>query len=66
MVEKGLQLAAAMDNAKDKHVLVFNTVDDDILAHRQAAASGAEIVIAGASGIGKAGKHEKTVCDGVN
>jgi hypothetical protein len=66
VVEKGLQVAAAMDDAKDKHVLVLNTVDDDILTHRHAAASGAEIVIAGTSDIGEAGKHEKTASDGVN
>ncbi|MGD0010820.1 MAG: hypothetical protein ABSE93_20040 [Terriglobia bacterium] len=64
-VEKGPQVAA-MDDAKDKHVLVFNTVKDDILPHSHAAASDAEFVIAGTSDIGEARKHEKTVGDGVN
>ena len=48
-----------MHDAKDKRVLVFDTVNDDIFPHGHAAVSGAEIFIAGTSDIGKAGKHEK-------
>jgi hypothetical protein len=55
-----------MYDAKDKHILVFNTVNDDILPHSHASASGAEIVIAGTSDVGEARQHEKTVGDGVN
>ena len=66
MVEKGLEIAAAMYDAKDKHVLVFDTVNDDILPHSHAASSGAEIVIAGTSDIGEARQHEKAVGEGVD
>ncbi|MFZ0963865.1 MAG: hypothetical protein WAO35_23625 [Terriglobia bacterium] len=66
VAEKGLQVAAAMYDAKDKHVLVFDTVNDDILPHRHAAASGTEIVIAGTSDIGEARRHEQAVGEGVN
>src|SRR5208282_6516825 len=63
VVEKGLEIAAAMYEAKDKHFHVFNTVNDDILPHSHAAASGAEIVIAGTSDVGEAREHEKAVAE---
>jgi hypothetical protein len=66
VVEKGLEIAAAMCDAKDKYFHVFNTVNDDILPHSHAAASGAEIVIAGTSDIGEARQHEKAVGEGVD
>jgi len=66
VLEKGLEIAAAMHDAKDKHVHVFNTVNDDILPHCYAAASGAEIVIAGTSDLGEARQHEKAVDEGVD
>jgi hypothetical protein len=66
VLEKGLEIAADMHDAKDKHVHVFNTVNDDILPHCHAAASGAEIVIAGTSDIGEARQHEKAVGEGVD
>ncbi len=55
-----------MHNTQDKHVPVFNTVNDDIFAHDRAAASGTEILIAGTSDVGEAGKDKKSVCDGVD
>jgi hypothetical protein len=66
VVEKGFEMAAAMYDAKDKYFHVFNTVNDDILPHSQAAASGAEIVIAGTSDIGEARQHEKAVGAGLD
>jgi len=66
VAEKGLDLAAAMDYAKDKGVLVFDAVNDDVLAHGKATSSGAEIFSAGTSDIGKAGQREETVGDSVN
>jgi len=59
VTEKGLQVAATMYDAKHKHVLVFDTVNEDILPHSHAAASGAEIVIAGTSDIGKPASMKK-------
>jgi hypothetical protein len=55
-----------MHHAKDKRVSVLDRVNDDILPHGHTAASGAEIVIAGTSNVGEAGKHEKAFCDGVD
>ena len=52
--EKGIQVTAAMHNTQDKHVPVFNTVNDDIFAHDHAAASGTEILIAATSDMGEA------------
>jgi hypothetical protein len=66
VVEKGLEISAVIYDAKDEHFLVFNTVNDDILPHSHAAASGAEIVIAGTSDIGEARQHEKAVGEGVD
>ena len=40
MAEKHIKVAPAMHDTQDKHVLVFDTVNDDIFAHGQAAASG--------------------------
>jgi hypothetical protein len=46
MAEKHIKVAPAMHDTQDKHVLVFDTVNDDIFAHGQAAASGPKIFIA--------------------
>jgi len=56
VAEKRLQVAAAMHDAKDQRVLFLDIVNDDILPHGHAAASGAEIFVAGTSDIGEAGK----------
>ena len=56
MAEKHIKVAPAMHDTQDKHVLVFDTVNDDIFAHGQAAASGPKIFIAGTSDIKEAGK----------
>jgi hypothetical protein len=55
-----------MHNTQDKSILVFDTVNDDIFPNGHAAASGAEIFIAGTSEIEEAGEDEETVCDGVD
>ncbi len=55
-----------MRDTKNKHVLGFKAVHDDVLAHSQASASNPEIFIAGTPDIGKAGEVKKTICDGVN
>ena len=55
-----------MHDAKDKHVLVFDAVDNHVFSHGQTAVSGAEIFLPGTTDIGEAGKREETVCDGVD
>jgi hypothetical protein len=64
--EKGVQVTAAMHNTQDKHVPIFNTVNDDIFAHNRAAASGTEILIAGTSDMGETGKDKESVCDRID
>ena len=66
MAEKHIKVAPAMHDTQDKHVLVVNTVNDDVFAHGQAAASRAKIFIAGASDIKEAGEKQETICDGVD
>jgi hypothetical protein len=56
MAEKHIKVAPAMHDTQDKRVLVVNTVNDDIFAHGQAAASRTEIFISGASDIKEAGE----------
>ena len=48
-----------MRDTKDKHVLAFKAVHDDVLAHSHASASNPKIFIAGTADIGKAGKEKK-------
>ncbi len=55
-----------MHNTKDKHICVFDVVDNNVFPHSQAAVPGAEIFFARTSDIGEARKCEETVCDGVN
>jgi hypothetical protein len=55
-----------MDDAKDKQVMVFDAAHNHIFSHGQAAASGAEIFLAGTTDIRETRKREETVCDGVD
>jgi hypothetical protein len=66
VAEKSLNAAPAMHDAQDKRLLIFDTVDDDILAHRQAAVSGTKIFLAGTSDAGEATEHKETVRDGID
>jgi hypothetical protein len=54
-----------MHDAKDKRGLVFHAVHNQVLSHRQAAVTGAE-VLSRTSDIGEAGKREETVRYGVD
>ena len=56
MAEKHIKVAPAMHDTQDKRILVFDTVNDDVFAHDQAAASRAKIFIAGASDIKETGE----------
>jgi hypothetical protein len=49
-----------------QHVLLFDAVDDDILAHGKTAQPWAQILIAMASDMRVAGKEIETLRDGVN
>ena len=56
MAEKRIKVAPAMHDTQDKHIPVFNTVNDDMFPHGQAAASRAKIFIAGAPDIKESGE----------
>ncbi len=47
VAEKPVEVAVAVDDAKDQGVVIFDAIDDDIFAHGEAAASVAEILITG-------------------
>jgi len=66
VAEQRLQLASAIDDAKDRRVLVFDAVHNHVFAHGEAAEAGAEIFLAWPSDIGEAGKRKETVRDGIN
>jgi hypothetical protein len=55
-----------MDHTKDENILSLDAVHDDIVANSNASRSGAEILVAGAAEVRKAGQKEKTVRDGIN
>jgi hypothetical protein len=54
--EKHIKVAPAMHDTQDKNVPIFNTINDDVVAHGQAAVSRAKIFIAGPSDIKEAGE----------
>src|SRR5713101_4154034 len=64
--EQGFSITSPMDHTKDENVLSLDAVHDDIVANSNAPRAGAEILVAGAPEVLKAGKKEKTVRDGVN
>ena len=66
VTEKSLELTAGVNDAQNKHVLVFDKIQNRIFANGKAPVAGAEIFLAGTSHIGKAGKREEAVCNGVD
>jgi hypothetical protein len=55
-----------MCDPKNEDIVGFDAIDDNVLTHGEAAAPEAEILIAGPSHVGEAGKQNETVRDGVN
>src|SRR5437660_12853536 len=64
--EQCFEIASSMHHAKNKNVLTFDTVDDDVLTRGDAARPGAEIFIAASSNIGEGGQEKETASDCVN
>lgn len=54
-----------MHYAENRNVLAFDTVDDHILTHGDAAGTGTEPFIAGSSNIGEAGQKNESAGDRV-
>lgn len=55
-----------MNHAKNENVLAFDTIDDNVFAHGEAARPDAEIIVAGASGVREAGEKKETAGNPVN
>jgi hypothetical protein len=47
--EQPFHITAAVRDVKDQHVLAFDTIDDDLLAHGKAAPAGTQLLIATAA-----------------
>ena len=61
--QSGLDVPKHMEN---QHVLLFDAVDDDILAQGKTTQPWAQILIATAPDMRVAGKEIEMLCDGVN
>jgi hypothetical protein len=55
-----------MRHAKDQHVIVVDTIDDDVFADRKTSRSHAEIIITGAAKVWMAGEEKESAGDGVD
>ena len=65
MAEKRLKLTPAVHDAEDERVFVFDAVHNYVFAYPKPAVAGAEVFLARTPDVGKAGKHEETICDGM-
>ena len=64
--QQGLDISAAPEHLKNQHVVLFDAVDDDILAHGKTPQARAQILIAVASDVRVSGKKIETLGDGIN
>jgi len=51
---------------KNQHLLIFNAVDDDVLAREKTPQARTQILVAASSNVGVTGKKKKPVGDGIN
>src|SRR5207302_10838273 len=61
-----LNVPGAAHDVYDRHVLGFDTIDDEVLAYCEASQAGTQILIAAASDVLVAGKKKKTRSDQIN
>ena len=66
MSKERFNVTAATHDVEDEHVLGFNAVDDDVLAHGKTAQPWAQVSIATTSEVWINGKKKKPVGDGIN
>src|SRR5208337_3727322 len=59
-------VSSSMHNAKNQHVVILDTVNDDVFAHGKTTRANAKLVFAGPAQIWVAGKKKKSVSDGIN
>jgi hypothetical protein len=64
--EQILNLASPMNHAKNQYIRAFDAIDNDVLAHNEAAQAHAKIIVAGTFGIWEAGEKNETVGYRVN
>ena len=57
-IEEVFEVALAVDYAEDGDIGADNAVDDYVLAYGEAASAGAEIIVAGATGVGEVCEKE--------
>src|ERR1035437_3441286 len=66
MPEQRSKVAAAAYHMENKNLLPFQAIDDDVLPDNKAPQARAQIFVAAASHLGKAGQKKKPVGDGIN
>src|ERR1035437_5880620 len=66
MPEQRSKVAAAAYHMENQNVLVCNAIDDDVLPGNKTPQARAQIFVAAASHLGKAGQQSKPVGDGIN
>src|ERR1035437_5806490 len=66
MLEQRSKVAAAAYHMENQNVLVCNAIDDDVLPGNKTPDLRAQIFVAAASHLGKAGQQSKPVGDGIN
>jgi hypothetical protein len=54
-----LNVPTAAQDAKNQHIFVLETVDDDVLTHRKAPEARAQVVVSAATDVGIIGKSGK-------
>jgi hypothetical protein len=62
--EQGCNVPAATQHTKNHHVLVFDAIEDDVLADGKAPQAGAQIFVAGTPQIRISGEKKEPVRDG--
>ena len=66
MPEQRFNVTAGAYHMKNQHVLIFNSVDDDVLAREKTPQARTQILIAASSDVGVTGKKKKPVGEGIN
>jgi hypothetical protein len=64
--EQRFDITPAMCHAKNQHVLILETMDDDVLASGKTPRTKTKVVVPGSAQVGMAGKKQKTVGNGMN
>jgi hypothetical protein len=66
LTEQRFEITPAMYYAENENVLSLNTVDDDVLAHGEAARPNAEIFVTGAASVREGSEKNETAGNRVN